>query len=867
MSTAVGETAVGKMEGSFNTSILKQHIKEFLSRGLSVIPLKYRGKEPLVPWKEFQKRLPSIKEVEEWLRRFKNFNIAIVTGAVSGNLVVIDFDSEEKFKEFIAKVREDNTRLAEVLANTWIVKTGKGYHVYFRIEEHTFRTKPKLVADVDVKAEGGYVVAPPSIHPSGARYEFVRSREGVFGPPEVPEPITITENEWKKILKLLGAREVEKPREEKGRELADKEILEIVNMLREAYRPGQRDLIVFFLTGWLRKANVSYDSARRVVELLAEEDEEKDHRIYVLDRTYGLRGNPPSEYKGKTGLQEILEEVFGEEKALEVIRRIEEILGVSSPFYDSIIEILDYEKQLYAVANLRKLVVVRARRREKGLRYKERVCIGAPTKLTIYINPLGGLTKYEVVWKTSTRPRPLRIGPAPIEDIIGRLKAEGLVVSNRLVNDVIPALFNGYQRKGRAEVREEIESPGFYLVEGKIVSVRWEAKEVSEEDLREALELLNELAENWFSHVKERFATVIKWGLIAPFSYCLKQRGRWIPWLYLFGASYTGKTTLGEIILSIWGLDSRHRKSGSSIDTVPRLGHVLSCSTFPVLVNEPGNAIYREDVVEVMKSAVESTIARGKYVRGTYTEIPSLAPLVMTSNRAVPRDDALLRRILVIRFTYGERVSPEKASEFEKQVKPRLGKLGAIGYWVAQRIINEPKLLEMDWRDLAEKMLVEMFTAVGMEVPEWVKLSYENEDNVYEDIREAIRTYLLKRINEEYNRFVGKVYVETADDVKVMPRTEVEFEERVKIVLENRLLPWAILRGQDVLFTSDFARELRPVVGDIGGLKSIAELLGWEYYKFSYRVNGKTKNRATIRVKFNELLEFLELGEIDTKEL
>lgn len=38
-----------------------------------------------------------------------------------------------------------------------------------------------------------------------------------------------------------------------------------------------------------------------MVELPAEGDEEKDHRLYVLDRTYGLRGNSPSpeELKGK----------------------------------------------------------------------------------------------------------------------------------------------------------------------------------------------------------------------------------------------------------------------------------------------------------------------------------------------------------------------------------------------------------------------------------------------------------------------------------------------------------------------------------------------------------------------------------------
>jgi len=52
--------------------------------------------------------------------------------------------------------------------------------------------------------------------------------------------------------------------------------------------------------------------------------------------------------------------------------------------------------------------------------------------------------------------------------------------------------------------------------------------------------------------------------------------------------SVKAQTTLGEIILAMWGLDSRHVKTGSSVDTPARLGYVLSQSTFPVLINEPG---------------------------------------------------------------------------------------------------------------------------------------------------------------------------------------------------------------------------------------------------------------------------------------
>jgi len=92
-------------------------------------------------------------------------------------------------------------------------------------------------------------------------------------------------------------------------------------------------------------------------------------------KPYGLeREINEEEVKGKTGLQEILEQVLGEERAIDVIRQVEEIFGAASPYKgDSIVVLLDYEKQLYAVANLGKLVVVRATRRDGRLAYKEKV--------------------------------------------------------------------------------------------------------------------------------------------------------------------------------------------------------------------------------------------------------------------------------------------------------------------------------------------------------------------------------------------------------------------------------------------------------------------------------------------------------------
>ncbi|OYT57263.1 MAG: hypothetical protein B6U76_01435 [Desulfurococcales archaeon ex4484_217_2] len=795
----------------------------------------------------------------------------------SGNKWV--YVSRPRLSEVLEEVRE---KLG--IEPTIVVDSGAGYHLYFKLKyeieaSRLRRLEEKIVdilkADPQSKDLARVLRLPGSINPRLNReVKVIQFTDSEIDPEELEKNLLTTK---KTTVEYVGVSRL--------RELGEEEILKIVEAVAKAYRPGWRQSICLFLSGWCAKAKIDPVSVAKIIKLLYEKTGDTDPLkmrlstivysykkanlwsedvkerfetlldMWGLGRVSGLESAISEEVvKGKSGLQEIFEQVIGEEQALETIRNLETILGVASPFRDSIFEILDYEKQLYAVANLRRLVVVRAKREGNTIRYKERVTVGAPTKVTVYVNPLGGLTKYEVLWETTTRPKPLIIGPAPIEDIYDRLKAEGLIIHHRLARDVLNAIIEGYIRKGRAEIREEIESPGFYLVNEKIATVRWELKDVSKEELKEALEFLNELAK-WYGSVIERFSLIIKWGIISPFAYVYKQKKKWIPWLYLYGVSGTGKTTLGKIVLNIWGLSVRNEKSGSSIDTVARLGHVLSQTTFPTLINEPGGAIYKEDIVEVMKSGIESTVARGKYVRGTYTEIPSLSPLIMTSNRALPRDDALIRRLIVLRFSYSEKHPEDKIKEFEVKVKPQFGKLSAIGYYVAKRITEKPELLEEEWNSLATKLLEEMYREVGLEVPEWIRKEYIAEENIYEDIREAIRVFLVKRINEEYSRFVGKVIIEKYEEGEEhLARSDVDFEDRVKIVLENKLLPWAILRKDTIIITSAFASDLKSIIGDIGGLRSIAELLGWEYQK-SVKIGKRVL--AAIRVNIRDFLGFL----------
>jgi hypothetical protein len=278
----------------------------------------------------------------------------------------------------------------------------------------------------------------------------------------------------------------------------------------------------------------------------------------------------------------------------------------------------------------------------------------------------------------------------------------------------------------------------------------------------------------------------------------------------------------------------------------------------------------KEELVDMIKSAIESTTARGKYYKGNYIEIPSLSPLLFTSNRVLPQDDALLRKFDVERFTYGEKIDLEKEKIFENEMRPRLKKLKALGDFIIWHILNN-RLKEDPWK-MAVEVLEEAYKYADMKMPQWLYPSQEeeyraSEEIVYEDMREIIRNYFIKKINEEYNKFVGRIIVEKPEGVsyryEYKDRKEADLKDRLMIVLQYNLIPWMMYRQDKegriiIIITTGIMKELTTLIGDIGGLKSVAELLGWEYKsKQSFRIGKEVKNTNIIRIDLNDFLEFL----------
>ena len=137
----------------------------YVEFGISVLPVdgkkpalvrKHRDDEIRFNWTEFQTKVPPFSYIHNWMEKGFMKGVGVICGKVSGNLVVIDLDGLEAVKTFEAAFPE--------LLDTYTVLSGsgKGKHIYFYVDELPPTTRTK---GYELRADGCYVVAPPSLHP------------------------------------------------------------------------------------------------------------------------------------------------------------------------------------------------------------------------------------------------------------------------------------------------------------------------------------------------------------------------------------------------------------------------------------------------------------------------------------------------------------------------------------------------------------------------------------------------------------------------------------------------------------------------------------------------------------------------------
>ena len=148
--------------------VLPGEIIAAAGRGWRLLPVRERGKTPLVPaWP--QRATSALEQLEAWALEYHVCNWGVATGPGTG-IFVVDVDGmsgQIALAEFWKK--------GYVLPATLTVATGDGLHHYFRwpAGRNIRNSAGKLARGLDIRGDGGFVVIPPSIHPSGVSYAYV----------------------------------------------------------------------------------------------------------------------------------------------------------------------------------------------------------------------------------------------------------------------------------------------------------------------------------------------------------------------------------------------------------------------------------------------------------------------------------------------------------------------------------------------------------------------------------------------------------------------------------------------------------------------------------------------------------------------
>ena len=232
----------------------------YASKGWPVFPCKAKGKAPLTPH-GFKDASLNEKQIKRWWSDVPDANIAIVTGKVSG-IVVLDVDVHGDQNG--GKVLDGLTaKFGDLPTTPHVFTGGGGEHYYFRYPAGAEIPSKPLVPGVDLKSNGGYVIAPVSVHPSGQAYQW--------SPFAGPDDVELAElPEW--IVRLATGEGVK----------------QAVEKVPDVIPAGERNVMLTSVAGSLRRRGMAEEeifAALQVINVKRCEPPLEDRELRAIARS------------------------------------------------------------------------------------------------------------------------------------------------------------------------------------------------------------------------------------------------------------------------------------------------------------------------------------------------------------------------------------------------------------------------------------------------------------------------------------------------------------------------------------------------------------------------------------------------------
>ena len=645
---------------------------------------------------------------------------------------------------------------------------------------------------VEVRVRG-YQLIPPSLHPSGVMYEWATPPWAGGG--GLQHPKELTAEEFKRLLEALGGqlREAEESPKAEGpprrgeRELTDRDVDGILEIIRPYYLPGFRNAILYALLGILKRGGYSEAAIRRLYERLqgwaasAYPDVDRRKDDYILE---GVLQGRDWRLFGWNKLREALRQAAAQagrtpmdaDSDLAKLRRVLAQAEVKMKYC------LEYERSgggINCVRYLRAkevadgLLVEVVLRREGSVRAAKVALL--PRRMAIVRDPFYG-EEYYVAYNSdallaastaddwdsflnAVRQRPpfYVVGRTGVVDAIKRILPR--------VEAVISA---GLTDSGVADPRGVLD-PADYGAEPLVQAYRWVRSAYGERNARLA----------WFN-VMAAFAK-----LITPLVRAAR-RNFVDHVVYNVGRGGEGKSTLARYILTplLGGgeaLEVYNIRIDGAVRTEPQLRNLLALNRLPLILDEQTKRALVNNSAILLSAAVglgTTGIHASRYGLGVAAKFKNLRGIIVFTNVAFATfikeaavdssDYALLRRFIELAWDF-EPIRPEAFRDVP-QLKPLYG--FAVRLWTKYR---EDLLQAADLPDL----MVRIADAAAREDGAAAELA-EYTRRVVEEVREEKRAERQGLRDED--AIVERAYRFAAEELKVSQLSAVKV---LRHVLEN----------------------------------------------------------------------------------
>ena len=157
-------------------------VLKYRKHGWSIFPVN-SDKKPLVEWKKYQTEFASDEQLEEWFNVKNPPNIGVATGEIS-NLTVVDVEKGGKWEHYPVTLTSRTG--------------GGGVHLFYR--HGNVQNSTRIHPLTDIRGNGGCIVLPPSLHHSGAKYEWIRKEDEQPFPYQMFNLSPNKNTDWEKLL-------------------------------------------------------------------------------------------------------------------------------------------------------------------------------------------------------------------------------------------------------------------------------------------------------------------------------------------------------------------------------------------------------------------------------------------------------------------------------------------------------------------------------------------------------------------------------------------------------------------------------------------------------------------------------------------